>query len=322
MNTREIESWALRVIDRVEAHQPNEDSKVELKSDWPTDYSKAARRIAGHANAARGEPILWLIGVDETVGVQGANYGEFADWYNRIKSQFEGSFAPPVIDLNIPYKGKTIVALLFETERSPFVVKNPAHGSPGGGPVSLEVPWREATAIRSATRADLIRLLAPLQDVPGCESLGGRLLANTTEVPGNLYWFLELWLYLYPKSNERIVIPEHRCEVTFEVPGCAPKTHFLEVDFYVYPRSNMTEVNSGVQVEGAGPLAIHARRTTSLYPQSTADAQITATLLPAGAERPIIITDTFHPTPLEVEIFGNWTRNDPPDKFRERREQS
>lgn len=64
MRARDIEFWALSVIERVELKQPHEDFLIELKRKW-VPLSKAARRIAGHANAARGEPILWLIGVDE-----------------------------------------------------------------------------------------------------------------------------------------------------------------------------------------------------------------------------------------------------------------
>ena len=63
MRRHEIEDWALRIIEQVESGQPNEDYRVELKAQWP-DTREAARRIAGHANAAHGEPILWLIGVD------------------------------------------------------------------------------------------------------------------------------------------------------------------------------------------------------------------------------------------------------------------
>ena len=74
MKALAIESWALRVLERVGNRQSVEDSKVELKAKWP-DPVKAARRIAGHANAARGESILWLIGADEKQGViTGANY--------------------------------------------------------------------------------------------------------------------------------------------------------------------------------------------------------------------------------------------------------
>ena len=76
-----------------------------------------------------------------------------------------------MIPLNIPVDNKTVVALLFETDRAPFVIKNQAYGSPGGGSVELEVPWRENTAIRSARRSDLIRLLAPLELLPEIEIL-------------------------------------------------------------------------------------------------------------------------------------------------------
>ena len=65
MRNTDIERWALQVIDRVERQQPVEDSRVELKREWPTSPWSTARRIAGHANAARVEPILWIIGVDE-----------------------------------------------------------------------------------------------------------------------------------------------------------------------------------------------------------------------------------------------------------------
>lgn len=84
MRNSEIERWSLDVIRRVEGQQPVEDSRVELKRAWPSDYPKTARRIAGHANAARGEPILWLIGVDETAGVLGADYAEFSGWFSQV----------------------------------------------------------------------------------------------------------------------------------------------------------------------------------------------------------------------------------------------
>jgi hypothetical protein len=66
MNPTQIETWALRVIERVEARQPNEDSRVELKREWPAQPNRAARQIAGHVNAARGEPVLWLIGLNRS----------------------------------------------------------------------------------------------------------------------------------------------------------------------------------------------------------------------------------------------------------------
>jgi hypothetical protein len=156
MTTNEIEAWALRVIEGVERHQPNEDTRVELKAEW-IDPEKAARRIAGHANEMRGEPILWLIGVDERRGVIGAEPNDLSTWWPQVKAKFDGPVPRPR-DMVVYLKEKALVALQFETDQLPYVVKNPQ-----GGLVQLEVPWREGTAVRSANHSDLIRLLSPLQ---------------------------------------------------------------------------------------------------------------------------------------------------------------
>jgi hypothetical protein len=96
MNSREIEIWALRVIKQAQANQPSEDKLSELKREWPTDYNKAARCIAGRANAAGGEPIRWLIGVDENSGtVMGANHQELTKWLAVIGGQFETCLNSP-----------------------------------------------------------------------------------------------------------------------------------------------------------------------------------------------------------------------------------
>jgi len=160
MNSREIEVWALRVIKRAELKQPSEDSLSELKRVWPADLYKAARQIAGQANAARGEPVLWLIGVDEKSGVTiGAEQKEFSSWIAGIGSQFEG-LAPRCQDLNVSTnKDLTVVALVFESDRAPYVVRNPEFGVSKTS-IAFEVPWREGTKVRSATRGDLLVLLA------------------------------------------------------------------------------------------------------------------------------------------------------------------
>ncbi len=65
LRPHEIELLANRIITRLQSGQPTEDDAlVELKAEWP-DPAKAARRIAAHANSARGERIVWLLGIDE-----------------------------------------------------------------------------------------------------------------------------------------------------------------------------------------------------------------------------------------------------------------
>jgi len=132
MKAHEIEYKVLNIIDRVNSAQPIEDYLVELKSEWPSP-EKAARQIAGHANAARGAPILWLIGVDQEHGVVGAEVNELANWYTAVKSLFDG-LSPYLTYINIPYKQHTVVALHFDTSRAPYVVKNP--GRTSGYPTS------------------------------------------------------------------------------------------------------------------------------------------------------------------------------------------
>jgi len=213
MNATQIENWALSIIERVKNGDPVEDLRVELKREWP-DPAKAARRIAGHANSSFGEPILWLIGLDENSGVVGASQNELSSWFPQIKAYFEG-IEPDLADLNILYDDKTIVALLFDTSRVPFVVKNPSFGQPSGGPVQFEVPWRESTMVRSAKRSDLLRLLVSTQSLPSIEILGGSFKGTEPDLMGqhNFMWNLYLSLYFVPKSQEQIVIPFHKCSL-------------------------------------------------------------------------------------------------------------
>jgi hypothetical protein len=181
MTALQIEAWALRIIERVETQQNVEDMLVELKREWPDDTNRAARRLGGHANAARGEPILWLVGVDEKAGkVVGAPLSEFANRYPAVEREFDG-IAPRCIPLNIPHKDGTVVALLVENDRFPYVVRNVAHGQPYGGPVSYEVPWRNGSRTDSAKREDLIRLLTPITKLPEVELLAAGLWVQEFE---------------------------------------------------------------------------------------------------------------------------------------------
>lgn len=162
MDTEKIRIWASEIIDRVKRGQPHEDSRVELKAAWPDDFNKTARQIAGHANAAGGEPVLWLIGVDEKNGVVGVLHNELSNWRARLATEFD-DLVPAMQDLNLTIEGKTAVALLFETDQAPYVVRNEKFDKPERGRVQFEVPWREATSTRSARRRDLLKLFSSKQ---------------------------------------------------------------------------------------------------------------------------------------------------------------
>src|SRR5260370_40008425 len=125
MKRNKVEGRVCQILDQVNARQRIEDDRVELKSNW-IDVKKAARRIAGHANASQGEPILWIIGVDEETGVTQIEPKEFSNWYQQVKAEFDEGVVPNLlVHVNVPVEQLTVVALCFATDRAPYVVKNP-----------------------------------------------------------------------------------------------------------------------------------------------------------------------------------------------------
>jgi len=155
---QEVEVWTQEIVEAVRAKQRIEDSKVELKSLWP-EARKAADRLAAHANAARGTPILWLIGIDEKNGkLTNLDPLELANWYKCVEAFFD-RFAPRLlVDAKVRIGTDTVVALYFETQQgAPYVVKT------GDSYPEFVVPWREGTDLRAARRDDLLRILVPLR---------------------------------------------------------------------------------------------------------------------------------------------------------------
>ncbi|KAF1081351.1 MAG: hypothetical protein GQF41_2157 [Candidatus Rifleibacterium amylolyticum] len=229
MKKQEIEFKVLDIIERLEKGQPIEDDTVELKAEWPRDHFRAARRIAAHANAARGEPIMWLIGIDEKKGVVGADFEELSIWFAKVRSRFDQLLAPNLISLSVPYNGKTVVALVFETERSPFVIRIPD----STGIITHEVPWREANSTRSARRSDLIKLLYPTQKKPSLEIIDGkvelqRAIAGISQ-SGAYQWNLSMKVYVVTYSSDTLVIPFHRCEILFRPQGRPDEKKFENI---------------------------------------------------------------------------------------------
>lgn len=269
MRAHEIESWVLDIIDRVRSNQPIEDTRVELKREWPSDTKKTARRIAGHANAARGESILWVIGVDEeTSTVTGVTRENLANWYPQVEAYFDG-IAPYLIDLNIPIDKVTVVALLFETGRAPFVFKH------RDGADLREIPWREGTRIRSARRDELLRLLSPLRDLPTFEVLKGNLTASYTDagetaeqIGAYFYWTLHLTLYVEKSTDVLVTIPFHRCEIKYRIQGSSDWYYFEDIKMRApswMHEPNTTMINSTpdeVHIFGPGKLSMTGNSRT------------------------------------------------------------
>jgi hypothetical protein len=197
MTASEVEQWALRELRRPVLQ---ESDRVEFKSKVIEPF-RLARQIAGHANAARGEWILWIFGVDDKLGLVGILGLEWAKLWPQITSFFDGNPPNPII-VSFPEGGKSVTAVAFETTLPPYVVKDPSHDR-------LEVPWREGTRTRSAKHSDLLLLLGPVSSVLEVEVVAVRTLHVLGAPIGHQ---LEAELYFTPKSKYHVVIPLHRIE--------------------------------------------------------------------------------------------------------------
>jgi hypothetical protein len=223
VNKYELHEWAKKVICCAKEGRPIEDSYVEVKSELPKDFEHAARQLAGHANAASGENILWLIGIREDGTLVGAKKEELAKWYPRVHKRFDGPYPRLLKMLNISAKGKTAVAMLFSTADLPYLVNNAKGGR--------EVPWREGNFTRPCTRTELVSMLADSVNLPQADFLSGSLFALESGLGRNLtyYFRLRVEFYLKPKTSKPLTIPIHDCEAWFACPGLVKRTRLVEL---------------------------------------------------------------------------------------------
>lgn len=292
--------------------QPIEDSRVEAKSEWP-EARRAARQIAAHANEARGEPILWLIGLDEKSGsVSGADNKELADWWAKVCSSFDDLY-PTLQSINVPAGNNIVVALLMETNRFPYVIKHP-----DGGQIQYEVPWREARSTRTARRRDLIRLLEPQINVPLAEVLDAS--ARITQDSGGFHWDMRVTLYVSPAAvGQQIVLPFHRARIEFWNDSLEASDWRISMSpltrFHAEPGNFKTVVDSHtvlgsgseVIVHGPGVVIVEATRggaTAGLRPNAPAKIRFSFPFVHGVA--PLVIEHTIPPAPVEGGAVAMW----------------
>lgn len=301
-----IEAQVYSIIDRVLRGQPIEDDHVELKTTWPPADSDTARQIAAHANTSFGEPILWLIGINEKAHtVPGAPENELANWIPQVEKHFSEQLPPQLINaITIPYltsenQTVTVFALRFETDRAPYVVK-----VPGGGSVTNEVPWRDGNRTRSAKRSDLLRLLLPTFRTPGFELQHAyaslRLQAAKTNQPPNYKLYVQISGYIIPRTNERVVFLVHNCELSTLILGTGQEFTNL-VSFDERYSSPLHTIRPNVAIfDGPG----HIELATSYLLDTTSfelDVARSAPLIlklrlhPVRADRPIALSLTIEP---------------------------
>ena len=266
MRKQEIEAWALRVLERIGKGQAAEDAQVEVKSAWPPPDAKIARRIAGHCNASRGEPVLWLIGVDEKSGVVAFEPKDPADWWPQCTKHFDGT-APGVIDVACRYNKQPFVAMLFVTDQAPYVVKCDS----SKGVQDREVPWREATAVRSARRHELIGMYDASPWRGSAWAYNGKVscfsgFADDTLTEPACGFDFELCVYFEHHGGGRLSLPLPRAVVGVLPPNGNAESAFRLKQLWTFGIDDVgPESSSQVAVERSGSVGIGGRGIMPQY---------------------------------------------------------
>jgi hypothetical protein len=289
-------------VDRVVSGQHAEDSVVELKTSWP-DPGDAARQVAAHANAAGGADILWLIGVDEKTGVVGAPDTEVADWVAGLAACFDDAHPRLQRDQNVTIDGNTVVALLFATDRAPYLVRNPTFGKQNGGPVRWEVPWREGRSTRSARRHELLKVLANVAPRPEIECLDCtiRLAKEWIDTVEHVaMWYVEGRFYIVPQPERRHVYPTHRARAHLLIGEDIAISQWRNLILSTLRvGSGVNPTGSEVEVTGPGLLTLSASQRLEMSEESLRD----------DARLDLVLHDVWSDVP--VTWSGSLVRGDP-----------
>lgn len=250
MDSAALEFRVRKIAKLVDVGQQVEDDRVEVKRSW-IDHWGAAWRMAGHANVAGGERIIWIFGLDENgsegkraVGVETEDQ---AKWIGQVESNYEGLPPRRVREMGVPFAGRMLFVYLLETNRAPYVVKNPK-----GGPIQFGIPWRDGTRVRSAKHEDLVEILVPHVSMPSVEILEGFVRASQDSRDDFVRVEARLGAYLEPRDYGPLAIPFHRCGGGFSVANGNWRLDFDSVRI-APPDRSITASGDGSQCILQGP---------------------------------------------------------------------
>ncbi len=314
---RQLEYRALNLLEALAAGRRliEADAHAAIFPGWPAPAPRAARRLAAHANAARGRDVLWLIGVGPDGRGPGGDLRKFDDWLATLLPFFDG-LPPRITALKVPLSpaqgkrpAKSVVAVHVETSRVPFVIR------PGARSKVLEVPWLDAEtgAVRSAGRLELVKLLTSLQEVPQLEILEADLTfyknPHSTYSKTTFRWTLDGALYFVPHGDDRIIFPLHRCRANLSGQDNGFAATAADCNFTAdknSPSVRLTE--SAILLEGLGRVFIYCSGSTNA-PELPLQHSLSFVLdlLAAGSDRAATASTTMRPAQVtEGNQAGRW----------------
>jgi hypothetical protein len=288
---QQLEARVIQIVDLVLAGGRVEDDLVECKAAWPDPGKRQiARQLAGHANGARGEPILWLIGLDEKAhSLTHSEPVEVASWWSSVAKWFDGAI-PDLTDVVVHVgERRAVRALYFTTDLAPYLIT----GGGETGALEREVPIRDGTRTRSARRDELLRLLIPAVASPAAHVLSATVQISRGSAIAGRPPYMEVWLnakvfFEQPGTPSGVVtLPRHMMRGRIDFTGSGLDPVLLSLGYHdspglprpgipmMGPRDNAPiVVASGPVVHGVerrpdavvvtGPDALEVRSSTTL----------------------------------------------------------
>lgn len=312
MNRQLTEARVIEIVERVAGGGLVEDNFVECKSRWP-DPTKAARQIAALANSARGDAVIWLVGLDENKHeVIMLDATEPADWWNITRRRFAEDFAPELTLLNVPTQFGPVMCLHFETDRAPYLVT-----TNGADRIEREVPWREGNSTRSARRSELLSLLAASVKLPTIDWIEAIITLGESRVSFDGTWHdtpaLELHASLFVDTQNKVLLPKHLWQVEFStVYGTLAATD-VRLSNMQYDRafSREDEHPNGVVFRIAGAVV---NGPDGMALRATAPVSVDALALLAGTPIDVTATLPVSGTPQVIRLTKRLDWNSDPNR--------
>ena len=208
----QLEATVLGAVMARRSGHSSEDDRIEFKRQWPG--SDKARQLAAAANRANGEPLIYVIGVDDKDGsVHALDDTDPAMWWQQMQKSFDDATPDLTSHLTITVaENEHVTALLFATDRAPYCIT-----VANQGPLEREVPMREGSRTRSAYRRELLRLLLPSVHVPQVSVVKSELTLSPPDVyvgeTGKATLILRTDLYFEHAGNDPVFLPSHRSSV-------------------------------------------------------------------------------------------------------------
>lgn len=269
MRAIDLEARVITAVDQIRSGQQVEHDFIECKRSWPQEDK--ARQLAGSLNRAAGDPVIYIIGIDEKTGdVYDVSGTDVLNWWAQIVTKFDHTPPEMARHITVPVGegGEYVVAVAFASDRAPYVVKT------GQANPSLEVPMREGTGTRSARRDELLRILIPSVKLPHVVVLNSRLSArhfpareksdDVFNIPASeerISCAGHVKLYFEHNGRELVTLPAHGMRGTATVGGTtfevrlAPNAYHSE-DQKLRPQFGVIRTAEAVVVTGPSAAAL------------------------------------------------------------------